>query len=40
MRVIRQGGIVLVSRIAGQLLPAIAVQLAAESVLGFVAEAR
>jgi len=40
IRVIRESGIVLVSRIAGLLLSAIAVQLVAESVLGFVAEAR
>ena len=40
MRVIRESGIVLVSRIAGLLLSAIAVQLVAASVLGFVAEAR
>jgi multiple antibiotic resistance protein len=40
IRVIREGGIVLVTRIAGLLLSAIAVQLVAASVLGFVAEAR
>ena len=40
IRVIRDSGIVLVSRIAGLLLSAIAVQLVANSVLGFVAEAR
>jgi len=40
IRVIRESGIVLVSRIAGLLLSAIAVQLVAESVIGFVAEAR
>lgn len=39
IRVVRESGIVLVSRIAGLLLSAIAVQLVAESVLGFVAEA-
>jgi multiple antibiotic resistance protein len=32
------GGIVLLARIAGLLLPAIAVQLVADSVRGFVAE--
>jgi multiple antibiotic resistance protein len=40
IRVIREGGIVLVTRIAGLLLSAIAVQLVASSVIGFVAEAR
>ncbi len=40
MRVVRESGIVLVTRIAGLLLSAIAVQLVADSVLGFVAEAR
>ena len=40
IRVIRDSGIVLVSRIAGLLLSAIAVQLVANSVLGFVAEAQ
>jgi multiple antibiotic resistance protein len=40
IRVIKEGGIVLVTRIAGLLLSAIAVQLVAASVLGFVAEAR
>jgi multiple antibiotic resistance protein len=40
IRVIRDSGIVLVSRIAGLLLSAIAVQLVADSVLGFIAEAR
>jgi multiple antibiotic resistance protein len=40
IRVIRESGIVLVSRIAGLLLAAIAVQLVADSVLGFVTEAR
>jgi multiple antibiotic resistance protein len=40
MRVIREGGIVLVTRIAGLLLSAIAVQLVASSVVGFVAAAR
>ena len=40
IRVLRESGIVLVTRIAGLLLSAIAVQLVAESVLGFVAEAR
>jgi multiple antibiotic resistance protein len=40
MRVLRDGGIVLVTRIAGLLLSAIAVQLVASSVIGFVAEAR
>ncbi len=39
IRVIRESGIVLVSRIAGLLLAAIAVQLVADSVLGFVTEA-
>jgi multiple antibiotic resistance protein len=38
IRVIRDSGIVLVSRIAGLLLSAIAVQLVANSVLGFIAE--
>jgi multiple antibiotic resistance protein len=36
LRVIRESGIVLVTRIAGLLLSAIAVQLVAESVMGFV----
>ena len=40
IRVIRESGIVLVSRIAGLLLSAIAVQLVADSILGFIAEAR
>jgi len=40
MRVVKEGGIVLVTRIAGLLLSAIAVQLVASSVIGFVAEAR
>jgi multiple antibiotic resistance protein len=40
IRVIRDSGIVLVSRIAGLLLSAIAVQLVANSVLGFIAAAR
>ena len=40
IRVIRDSGIVLVSRIAGLLLSAIAVQLVANSVLGFIAEAQ
>jgi multiple antibiotic resistance protein len=40
IKVIRESGIVLVTRIAGLLLSAIAVQLVASSVLGFVAEAR
>jgi len=40
IRVVRESGIVLVTRIAGLLLSAIAVQLVAESVLGFAAEAR
>jgi multiple antibiotic resistance protein len=40
IRVIRDSGIVLVSRIAGLLLSAIAVQLVADSILGFIAEAR
>jgi multiple antibiotic resistance protein len=39
IRVIRDSGIVLVSRIAGLLLSAIAVQLVADSVLGFIAGA-
>jgi multiple antibiotic resistance protein len=39
IRVLRDSGIVLVSRIAGLLLSAIAVQLVANSVLGFIAEA-
>ena len=38
IRVIKDGGVVLVTRLAGMLLSAIAVQLVAESVLGFVAE--
>jgi len=40
IRVIRDSGIVLVSRIAGLLLSAIAVQLVADSILGFINEAR
>jgi multiple antibiotic resistance protein len=40
IRVVRESGIVLLTRIAGLLLSAIAVQLVAESVIGFVAEAR
>jgi multiple antibiotic resistance protein len=40
IRVIKDSGIVLVSRIAGLLLSAIAVQLVANSVLGFVAQAQ
>jgi multiple antibiotic resistance protein len=40
IRLIRESGIVLVTRIAGLLLSAIAVQLVANSVLGFAAEAR
>jgi len=40
IRVIKEGGIVLITRIAGLLLSAIAVQLVAASVLGFVSEAR
>jgi MarC family membrane protein len=40
IRLIRDSGIVLVSRIAGLLLSAIAVQLVADSVLGFIAEAQ
>jgi multiple antibiotic resistance protein len=40
IRAIRESGIVLVTRIAGLLLSAIAVQLVADSVLGFVAEGR
>ena len=40
IRVVRESGIVLITRIAGLLLSAIAVQLVAESVLGFGAEAR
>jgi multiple antibiotic resistance protein len=40
IRVIRDSGIVLVSRIAGLLLSAIAVQLVADSVLGFISEAQ
>jgi multiple antibiotic resistance protein len=35
-KVIRESGIVLLTRIAGLLLSAIAVQLVAESVMGFV----
>lgn len=38
-RLIRESGIVLLTRIAGLLLSAIAVQLVAESVIGFIAEA-
>jgi len=37
IRVVRDSGIVLVTRIAGLLLSAIAVQLVASSVLGFIA---
>ena len=40
IRVIRDSGIVLVSRIAGLLLSAIAVQLVADSIIGFINEAR
>jgi multiple antibiotic resistance protein len=40
IRVLRDSGIVLVSRIAGLLLSAIAVQLVADSVLGFITAAR
>ena len=40
IRVIRDSGIVLVSRVAGLLLSAIAVQLVADSVLGFIADSR
>ncbi|HEY7101605.1 MAG TPA: MarC family protein [Mycobacteriales bacterium] len=40
IRVIRDSGIVLVSRIAGLLLSAIAVQLVANSIIGFINEAR
>ena len=40
IRVLRDSGIVLLTRIAGLLLSAIAVQLVADSVLGFVAQAR
>ena len=40
IRVIRDSGIVLVSRIAGLLLSAIAVQLVADSVLGFIQSAQ
>lgn len=40
LRVLRESGIVLITRIAGLLLSAIAVQLIAESVLGFVTQAR
>ena len=40
IRVIRDSGIVLISRIAGLLLSAIAVQLVADSVLGFVTQRR
>lgn len=40
IRLVRDSGIVLVTRIAGLLLSAIAVQLVADSVLGFVAAAR
>jgi multiple antibiotic resistance protein len=40
IRVIRDSGIVLVSRIAGLLLSAIAVQLVANSILGFIDQAR
>jgi multiple antibiotic resistance protein len=38
-RLIKESGIVLLTRIAGLLLSAIAVQLVAESVMGFIAEA-
>ena len=38
-RIIKESGIVLLTRIAGLLLSAIAVQLVAESVMGFIAEA-
>jgi multiple antibiotic resistance protein len=38
-RLIGESGIVLLTRIAGLLLSAIAVQLVAESVMGFIAEA-
>ncbi len=38
-RIIRESGIVLLTRIAGLLLSAIAVQLVADSVRGFLAEA-
>jgi len=37
-RIIKESGIVLLTRIAGLLLSAIAVQLVAESVMGFIAE--
>jgi multiple antibiotic resistance protein len=37
LRVLREGGVVLVSRIAGLLLSAIAVQLVADAVRAFVA---
>jgi multiple antibiotic resistance protein len=40
IRIIKDSGIVLVSRIAGLLLSAIAVQLVANSVLGFIAAAK
>jgi multiple antibiotic resistance protein len=40
IRVVRESGIVLLTRIAGLLLSAIAVQLVAEAVFGFVAEGR
>jgi len=40
IRVVRDSGIVLITRIAGLLLSAIAVQLVASSVLGFIAAAR
>lgn len=40
IRVVRESGIVLFSRIAGLLLSAIAVQLIAAAVTGFVAAAR
>ncbi len=40
IRVIRDSGIVLVTRIAGLLLSAVAVQLIAACVMGFVAVAR
>ena len=38
-RVLREAGIVLLTRIAGLLLSAIAVQLIADSVMGFIAAA-
>ncbi|WP_234790584.1 MarC family protein, partial [Mycobacteroides abscessus] len=39
IRVLREGGIMLLARVAGLLLAAIAVQMIAESVRGFVAGA-